>query len=146
VHGERFIDVRHVLPPQSNTHSALKVDLTTQQNEDATTGGIAQAEQQSLFWQVIAWSKDRQNLQNHDGRYQQGGGQAESPPPASKEEKSRSCQEHAQPQPPYKKRWNQGKRDDDSILRPMFKPCGETDCVTNPRRFSAPEILRLFLL
>ncbi len=83
-----------------NTHSALKVDLTTQQNKDAASGSIAQVEQQSLFWQVIAGSKDRQNLQNYDGRYQQGGEQAESSPPAGEEEKSGSCQEHSQPQPP----------------------------------------------
>ena len=34
--------VRRVLSPQSNTHSALKVDLTTQQNKDDATGSIAQ--------------------------------------------------------------------------------------------------------
>jgi hypothetical protein len=78
---------------------APKADLTTQQNK-AATGNIAHAEQQSLFWQVIAWSKDRQNLQNHDDCYQQGGEQAESSPPACKEEKSGSCQEQAQAQPP----------------------------------------------
>ena len=77
-----------------------QVDLATQQNEDDASGGIVQAEQQSLGWQIVAWPKERQNLQKHNSCHQQGRDQAKHPQKAGKEEQSRRRQKQAQPQPP----------------------------------------------